>query len=154
MLNLFLSSSHNPETRCPQEGEFSSAYPGDNLYANHVLESSHRNGGQRKGEKEESTSITLAGQVATPPFPSETNDEATSSQPQWVFLCHGLLRIWLYPVLKIAYRNSKSCHCRRAVQSNSWPLHQHYLKCQPWAFFVFPGTILYWGIKKQHLKIC
>lgn len=53
--------------------------------SNYVVESSHRNGRRRKaiGVREESTSLT--GQVALPPFPSETDDEATSSQPQCVF---------------------------------------------------------------------
>ena len=131
-------SAYLPPTICPQEGECLSAYPGDNLHANNHLLSSHRKGRRRKtvGVSDESTTGSITDQVAPPPLPpieTNLNNEATSSQSQCVFsnyFCHDLLLIWAKPVLKIPYRISKCCHCWRAVQSYSWPLHQHCFKCQ------------------------
>ena len=78
-----------------------SAYSRDDLHANHVLESSHRRSRRRRaiGVGEESTSTT--GLVVPPPIPStETNNEATPSEPQCVFLCHDLSLIWAHRVLQ------------------------------------------------------
>ena len=148
---LFLSS-HSPETWCLQEGECLSAYP-DNLHTNHAWIIT-----QEPSPTKGNCSKRGVDQYHRP--------GGNSTIPLWdtrwsyfiratvCFSCHDLLLIWPYLVLKFTYRSSKPCHRWRAVQSNSWPLRQRCHKCQSWAFLVLPGTIPYWGIKKQHLKIC